>query len=535
MAADRRRYEPDDTVFVDADPVSVAYPGERSSNKPEPDVPLEESKPDVPVKKSKRKVTGEPLDWCRYTKIETMVCFAGLWELAEDLEERLQPLAPVRGPKRKHTVFEWCLMLVAADVNRSVRETARMFNSRKIWGWLREEVEAAWGDTAHSSRRLSDRGITRHQFHRFRERYLDDRMVEEIRYEVRAIMVEIAMFMGSFDPKAGSWIDPADTQTIMGDATWLKTAHTIDEPNEGNRSKHDKDARRYHKAENHKERFHHIEMTSTRQNKRHRRIILDCDMISPGTKEADVFYEQVEAIKALAPDLGVRVAGYDKVLDAETRDKLLDTGIVPLSKVNKSKGSDEHRSRNLGPHEFTLTNGNITKEVVVTVNGAPHLKVKGRNGRPDYVPLDLVDLQRNKNKETHTFYATHSVPVHHNVLPHMVGATTRIRQNSTKQEREAKPRHTRRSIAHRTFPEGSKQYNNLYGKREDTESSFSHYKSGLPNGRARTVGKGRIKLDLMGFQITTALTALVAYQQQTRADLSRWLGNHTPSPNYDPD
>ena len=91
----------------------------------------------------------------------------------------------------------------------------------------------------------------------------------------------------------------------------------------------------------------------------------------------------------------------------------------------------------------------------------------------------------------------------------MVGATTRIRNNSTPQERQAK-RHTRRTRGLRPIPETDPSFKPLYGPRQDIESHFSTYKR---------------QLNYNLFQINTAL---VAHHKRTGKDISRWFGSHFP-------
>ncbi len=131
--------------------------------------------------------------------------------------------------------------------------------------------------------------------------------------------------------------------------------------------------------------------------------------------------------------------------------------------------------------------------------------VPGRVGRAPQGDAQVSDPLRVRGPppvspyvtERDTFNRT-GLPRESGVPPHLTGASTWIRNNSTPREARIRKRRTR---ALRAIAESDPDFDRLFGLREDTESTNSHFKSILPNGRARTVWKHRRKLNLIAFQL----------------------------------
>ena len=142
------------------------------------------------------------------------------------------------------------------------------------------------------------------------------------------------------------------------------------------------------------------------------------------------------------------------------------------------------------------------------------------------MPLQRIRTQLNRHIHTTTVYATWQIPDHPLTPPNRVGATTRIRHNSTTEERKHGKRRTRTL---RVIPEGTDpDFNRIFGLREDPESINSHYKSRLPNGRARTVTTSRQRLNVIAYRVNVMITALIAHHQRTGAPLHHCLSEHQP-------
>ena len=134
-------------------------------------------------------------------------------------------------------------------------------------------------------------------------------------------------------------------------------------------------------------------------------------------------------------------------------DRLMDHGILPITKTPRtSRGKTA--AVNLGPHTFKTATGQAEKDIIA-LNGTPTIAVMDGEGNPHYQPLRRVRTQIKKpgpRTRKHIVYTQWQIPDKPLVPPHLVGATTRIRNNSTPQERQAK-RHTRRTRGLRPVPE----------------------------------------------------------------------------------
>ena len=166
------------------------------------------------------------------------------------------------------------------------------------------------------------------------------------------------------------------------------------------------------------------------------------------------------------------------------------------------------------------------------LNGTPTIAVFDGDGHPHYQPLRRVRTQIKKpgpRTRKHIVYTLWQIPDKPLVPQHLVGATTRIRNNSTPQERQAK-RHTRRTRRTRglwPIPETDPLFKKLYGPRQDIESHFSTYKRQLNYDRLRTVDKYGL-INWVAYDLFQINTALVAHHKRTGKDISRWFGNHFP-------
>ena len=206
-------------------------------------------------------------------------------------------------------------------------------------------------------------------------------------------------------------------------------------------------------------------------------------------------------------------------------DRFLDAGIIPVSKVQRTR-TNKPAAVNLGKHTFTNPKGNRTATEVIGLDGTPCIIVRNENGTDSYMPLQRVHTQLNRHIHVTTVYATWETPDHPLTPLALIGATTRIRHNSTTEERKTGKRRTR---ALRVIPEGTDpDFDRIFGLRQDPESTNSHIKSLLRNGRARTVGTDRQTLNLIAYQITVMTTALISHHQRTGIPLNHWFGEHQP-------
>lgn len=480
----------------------------------------------------RRTVHGEPLPLSHIEMIEATACHSWLWDYAETLEKDLDDM-PSIGRPREHTVFEALLFEMVAGQRGNCRETARTFADPKTWQRLQDTLAQAW--PWHPRRRLSNKPISREQHHRFRERHLPGDTVNDFQQIVGHIVLNAGSHIGLLTAEAGSVSHPATTQFITGDGTWIPCMYKngprqIINPKTGKVRRHDPDAVSYHTPTGEIGRGAYGQqavLAIARGPHRNERLILDTGFKTPGKSDATVFCDMVLNMRDRHPHLrkGLRGVVYDMALHATDIDRFLDAGIIPVSKVQRTRGG-KPAAINLGKHTFTNPKGNKTAAEVIALDGTPCIIVINETGTDSYMPLQRIRTRPNSHINRTTVYATWQVPDHPLTPPILNNATTLIRHNSTSEERKTGKRRTR---ALRVIPEGTDpDFDRVFGLRQDPESTNSHIKSLLRNGRARTVGTTRQTLNLIAHQVAVMTTALLAHHQRTGAPLHHWFGEHQP-------
>lgn len=440
---------------------------------------------------------------------------------------------PRIGRPREHTVFEALLFEMVAALRASYRETARTFADPKTWRRLQDTIAQTW--PWHPRRRLSDKPISREQHHRFRERYLHGETLKEFKQTVNDVVLNAASHLGLLTAEAGSVTHPATTQIVPGDGTWIPSMYKLGpriiiDPRTGKPRPHDPDSVAYHTPTGEIGRGAYGQqavLPIARGPYRNERLILDTGFKPAGKSDATVFCDMVLDIYDRHPHLrkGLRGIVYDMALHATDIDRLLDAGIIPVCKVQRTKDG-KPAAVNLGRHTFTNPKGRKIAVEVIAVDGTPCIIVINEKGTDSYMPLLRVHTQLNRHINITTVYGIWQVPNHLLTPPALKGATTRIRHNSTTEERKTGKRRTR---ALRVIPEGTDpDFDDIFGLRQDTESNNSHIKSLLRNGRARTVGTTRQTLNLIAHQVSVMTTALIAHHQRTGTPLHHWFGEHQP-------
>ena len=213
---------------------------------------------------------------------------------------------------------------------------------------------------------------------------------------------------------------------------------------------------------------------------------------------------------------------YDMALSTADFDRLLNAGLIPVSKVPLTS-QGKVATQNLGPHDFKTKDSQTVTLNVFSVHGTPCVVFTDGDGIDYYVPLKLLQVKRTGRKNRSQISTRRAIPDAALVPAGFVGAETRVRHTQTKQERATKKS---RSRALRIFPESDERFPDLSGRREDSESGNSDHKSMLWNRRCRTIGHHSVELNDVSRQIHRLITALVAYHNRTGADMSRWFGQH---------
>ena len=440
-----------------------------------------------------------------------------------------------------HTAAEMLLFEKATFIYESNRGTDRNLNTinknwpfpteQHKWEMLKRAVEKAWPN--HPERRLSDTPVTRDNHYYFRKTYLKGMsMLEYLAKEITGLGLEAAEFIGLLNPEAGSISRPDPTQVVPGDGTWTHSAYKNPPPGQpGHDPNHRCDPHAHPLPGQEKGHGYCMVAAVVRGPHRQERIPLFTALLTPGQTDANLFTQKLIQMCKDHPDLtkGLRAGAYDMALRSADSDRLMDHGILPITKTPRtSRGKTA--AVNLGPHTFKTATGQAEKDIIA-LNGTPTIAVMDGEGNPHYQPLRRVRTQIKKpgpRTRKHIVYTLWQIPDKPLVPPHLVGATTRIRNNSTPQERQAK-RHTRRTRGLRPVPETDPSFNPLYGPRQDIESHFSTYKRQLNYDRLRTVDKSSFMFNWLAHDLFQINTALVAHHKRTGKDISRWYGNHFPN------
>ena len=466
-------------------------------------------------------------------RLEHIFCLAPLWGLGEQIDADIDAQdSPAARPGRKRC---WPIMCaLALDValweSGSIRAAARELSDPDTWKRLRLKVERAWPD--HPHRRLPERPISRSQYHRARRRHTLPRLAE-IKAWAETTSAEAARWIGMLDPRTARLAThPWPGNVIAGDATYMKALSGIDPDNPGllldphtgelTPRRADPDARPYHTHTGGGV-GHRCLVVSGKHGPSGERIIYSIGPIGAGS-DATAFTDEILRLQQHQPAFaaGAAAAVYDGALHAPDMIRLQDNAIIPIAKTHRTGG--KYATANLGQRQATLPGGTRRRIAVTAIDGTPAIDATDANGELWHIPLTRTKTRIRRNK--HRPCAIHTrwrVPRHPLAGP-LAGATLGIRHNPDDHSEAL-----RINRALRIIPPSEKAYGDLYGLREDVESTNNHLKERLRHGRAHTIGADRIQLNLIGYQIHTLITALTNWQRRTGGDLTPWFGQH-PAP-----
>ena len=501
------------------------------------------SSPKRKKKKKTREATGEGLKWSHQEMMVFLVRLAPLLEMGEDVQRQFAPSRVSKsGPKRKYSDIEPLVIAAARTMlEMSWRNTVNFLSDPELWSRMAQALETAYPN--HPNRRLYSEPLTWNQFQHYRRGHWDEDTLEKLKDSLTEASLEALNYMGGFstDTKVGNQTHPHKTQTATGDGSWFRARHqaTPQERDEaaalGITILCNDDSRHYHDEELSGDcRGYHEVMNTWHSGHRQERLLLSFDFADAGETDATVSVRMAREMKAKYPHLTKGFLGmeYDMRASAPNADDLLDAGILPITKVSETaKGKS---SANLGEHVFTLTSG--TKEHphqerrrVMACDGNPVIEIVDAQGIIHYEPLVRTKTYARKYPHRTTFYNDYVVRDRPIVPPHLVGATVSIRLNSTPEERNAKPRHRRRTLALRPISEFDEDFDRLYGGRQDSESNFSDVKRILLHyGRVPAETKRALTVCFLSYGFKLLVTSLFAYHQRTGASLKGWFGDHPP-------
>ena len=88
---------------------------------------------------------------------------------------------------------------------------------------------------------------------------------------------------------------------------------------------------------------------------------------------------------------------YDMALSAADFDRLLEAGLIPVSKVALTS-QGKVATQNLGMHTFNAKDGSAHERIVTAVHGTPCITIIDGNGTDFYVPLKLLQVKKTSRK-----------------------------------------------------------------------------------------------------------------------------------------
>ena len=210
---------------------------------------------------------------------------------------------------------------------------------------------------------------------------------------------------------------------------------------------------------------------------------------------------------------GLRGLVYDSAMTSDTVDQVLDMGVLPITRVPRSRGGG-YQSVNLGTCTFTGTDGTQHDHDVVAINGAPAVVLTDSDGHEITVPLHRKQIRWENSQSQHVAYGHYAMPDTPPVPTRLRGASTVIRLNSLDSEAGS---HKRRTQALRAIPEGDAGFVRLYGIRENVESIFADIRRSA--GRLR--GSRDVDFQIVVCQMLSITRALAACHTQGKGRSAR--------------
>ena len=404
-------------------------------------------------------------------------------DVVGDLVEQLEAFYQSRGhagSRHQYTFMDILVTSAAAQLCGSDREAIRELDDPSMWERLRNAAAAAFpGD---SSRRLSPRAPSRFQLYSARRRHFSGDALDMLKQGVRAAAVRAAADLGAFDPSAGTWTDPDQSQCVAGDATWIRVSDPHGKgPKKRYLSAGDSGKGPRPAAER------ELVVLSCRGSDGSEPIMLDADLdqgigSGPGRNDADQAAAILRRLLDEHSDTmrpGLRGLVYDAAMTSDTVDQVLEMGVLPITRVPRSRGGG-YLSVNLGTCAFTGTDGTQHDHDVVAINGSPAVVLTDSDGHEITVPLHRKQIRWENSRSRHVAYGHYAMPSTPPVPADLRGASTVIRLNSLDSEARSRKRRTR---ALRAIPEGDAGVGHLYGIRKDVEAIFADIKRGA--GRLR--------------------------------------------------
>ena len=492
----------------------------------------------TPKKATPKRVKGQKFRPSDRQWLQLVACFRPLLELGLRFEELIDP--PSRrvrrgGRPREYRAVDVLLFEVAAWKFGSYQWVEDNFADPAVWNELREAVAAAYPNDPRM--RLSATPMNRSRHYRFRNKYLCGHLLRTAHDIIDAAAADAGARIGVLEPGIGSLTNPDPRSFVSADGCWVPaltrlTVHDAVDPETGEIvRRYDPDAIPYHTNDGERAESPGFLMVMVQGRTAYtgERIVFSTALKSGKNKATprndatiavDSILELVEKFPSLAE--GLRGVVYDMRLSVADFDRLLDAGLIPVSKVPLTSNST-FAVANLGEETLALKDGTRAARILWAVNGTPCMTLVDGSGKDYYMPLKLSQVKKQHRRKRPQVSTLWTVPDHPLVPSGLRGAKARVRHTRTAAERLAG---RSRSRALRVFPESEQRFHDIFGLREDSESANSDYKSRLWNRRGRTMRHNSVEFNNIGYQIHVMIAALVAHHNRTGADTTEWFGRH---------
>lgn len=519
--------------FPDSPPVTqeqVAWAGGRPGDEVEP-------KP-----RSKRRKPRKRLRLSDLAIIEHIACLEAMWQMGEDIDAEAEDSRRGPGQERGHNSFEGLLFEVVA-MAEGYRSAERTLGDTHTWERLGRAVEVHYPD--NPNRRLSDRPINRDQNYRFARDHLSHKMIDELQAILTGVCLKAINHLGGLDPKAGSITHPDTTQMFTGDGTELSLPHPgvphtcrYHDPEDPEHRCDDATNPYYALKDKHNAPAYTAVKVLWRSPNPRERILVTFDLRTPGKSDGTVFVDLVEnALTDYRDETEhLRATTYDMAVKGRNCERLARLGLIHVGKVPRT--NKQVAVRNLGLHQFRLITTDpedpprFVQQAVLAMDGPPVIEIVDGHGRIRYLALQRQRVQLRRRSKSCTIYVEWAVPDRKDAPQHLRGAVTTIRHSLSDSEYQQDP--TRLAAALRVIPESDGDHDDLFGLREDPESSNSHIKRIL-RGRARSADTRRMRMCLLAYQVLLLVRALDARRRvDPDFDMSGFFGGITPNDRASP-
>ena len=548
-----RAYQP---LFADGEPLRVADLAKATANSRPDDDEASATKSNGKRLKEKKGAAFPltPDQW-----LHSVAAMSGTRQVAKRFDELIDDArqGQNRGRKRDYDAYDALIFLCGTFLYGGASGVHNKNFPHRAGGPAQRLVDQLNLQLEHDrpddpAWRLNPKGFNRSQHRRVREDFLDDDVVDELERLTRQICVQAALRMGQFRPRAGTYTQPDTTQHVVADGTVVGGLYNNGDPDKinhgtGKPKRHDPEAFTPRSATGKKPKPPNYEwvLVITRTPHPKERIILAVNIKgeaqrsnSDATLAVDSLLQLIEEHPRIIN--GLYAFGYDGALAAEDRDRLLKAGVQPVSKLRRISETVPF-IHNFGPHRFVHPNETVAHTAeVIAIDGNATVVMTDGDGHDCYVPLTCTNRRRTKQRTGgYAVNNTYALPQNPIVARHLQGATITMRMDTpAEQLREHDPdgnkKHKKNPTLHpqtlSAFPEADPHHQNLYGVRQDCESTNRHFKALLRDKRSITTTRNNNRYQAIGYQLLIVTSALLAHAERTGSQYTDIFGQRLVPP-----